>query len=167
MISDGVAYTVADVMKGTLDYGTAVGNDIECPASGKTGTTEEQADAWFVGYTPDVATAVWTGHANDRTPVPVYGADLSVPIWRDYMEAYIAETANCDDYPEPKDPAELSSFASDQTISSSSYYTPSTEPTTTTTPADAAAPVDGVDADGDGYPEAAPAPGADQDAGPP
>ncbi len=121
VISDGVAYTVADVMQGTLDYGTAVGYDISCTASGKTGTTEEQADAWFVGYTPDVSTAVWTGHANDRTPVPGYGADLSAPIWHDYMEAYIAETGNCDDYPEPKEPAELSSYSSDQTIESSDY----------------------------------------------
>ena len=85
MISDGVAYEVADVMKGTLDYGTAVGNDISCPAAGKTGTTEEQSDAWFVGYTPEVSTAVWTGNPNARLPLPGYGASLSAPIWRDYM----------------------------------------------------------------------------------
>ena len=66
VISDGVAYTVADVMKGTLDYGTAAGHDIPCPAAGKTGTTEEQADAWFVGYTPHVSTAVWVGNPDSR-----------------------------------------------------------------------------------------------------
>ena len=66
MISDGVAYKVADVMKGTLDYGTAAGHDIQCPAAGKTGTTEEQADAWFVGYTPHVSTAVWVGNPDSR-----------------------------------------------------------------------------------------------------
>lgn len=163
VISDGVAYTVADVMEGTLDYGTAVGNDIECPASGKTGTTEEQADAWFVGYTPDVSTAVWTGHANDRTPVPGYGADLSAPIWRDYMEAYVAETGNCEDYPEPKDSAELSAFSSDQALSSSSEDTTTIAPTTTPAPTDTVLPADGVDTDGDGYPDDAYAPGADQD----
>ena len=65
VICDGVAYTVADVMKGTLEYGTAAGNGIGCPASGKTGTTEEQSDAWFVGYTPHVSTAVWTGNPDD------------------------------------------------------------------------------------------------------
>ena len=55
VISDGVAYTVATVMEGTLDFGTAAGYDLPgCTASGKTGTTEEQSDAWFVGYTPDV-----------------------------------------------------------------------------------------------------------------
>ena len=66
VVTDGVAYTVADVMKGTLDYGTAVGYDIGCPAAGKTGTTEEQADAWFVGYTPHVSTAVWVGNPDAR-----------------------------------------------------------------------------------------------------
>ena len=63
--SDGVAYTVADVMKGALEYGTAAGQGIGCPASGKTGTTEEQSDVWFVGYTPHVSTAVWMGNPND------------------------------------------------------------------------------------------------------
>ncbi|MEO7197957.1 MAG: transglycosylase domain-containing protein [Solirubrobacterales bacterium] len=162
VISDGVAYTVADVMEGTLDYGTAVGNDIPCPASGKTGTTTEQADAWFVGYTPDVATAVWTGHPNDRTPLPGYGAQLSAPIWHDYMLAYIDKTGNCNDYPAAEDPAELSAFTSSQTASSSSDSTTSTD-TTTTDPDATTTTTDtgGVDADGDGFPDSAYAPGAD------
>ena len=83
--SDGVAYTVADVMKGALEYGTAAGQGIGCPASGKTGTTEAQSDAWFVGYTPHVSTAVWVGNPNERVPLPGYGADLAAPIWQDYM----------------------------------------------------------------------------------
>ena len=135
-----------------------------------TGTTEEQSDAWFVGYTPDVSTAVWTGHANDRTPVPGYGADLSAPIWHDYTEAYIAETGNCNDYPEPEEPADLSSYSSDQTIVDSTYetYDETTTPTTPTDPDTGAVepPVDGTDADGDGFPDDAYAPGADQEPAP-
>ncbi len=81
MVSDGVAYTVADVMTGTLDYGTAACCDIPCPAAGKTGTTEEQADAWFVGYTPHVSTAVWVGNPISASPcpatAPIGGADLA------------------------------------------------------------------------------------------
>ena len=91
VISDGVAYKVADVMKGALEYGTAAGHGIGCPASGKTGTTEEQSDAWFVGYTPKVSTAVWTGNPISRTPLPGYGADLATPIWHDYMLATIEQ----------------------------------------------------------------------------
>ena len=162
VISDGVAYTVADVMEGTLDYGTAVGHDLPgCTASGKTGTTEEQSDAWFVGYTPDVSTAVWTGNPDARTPLPGYGADLSAPIWHDYM--MVAATKNCRDYPAPKDPADLSSYSSSTAASSSDY---STDSTTTTTPdTGATTRATGGDADGDGYPDDQYAPGVDAGGG--
>jgi penicillin-binding protein 1A len=120
VITDGVAYTVADIMTGTLDFGTASCCDIPCPAAGKTGTTELQSDAWFVGYTPHVSTAVWTGNPNARVPLPGYGADLSAPIWHDYM--MVAATDPCDDFPAPENPASLSSFYSDQTASSDSSY---------------------------------------------
>ena len=108
--SDGVAYTVADVMKGALEYGTAAGQGIGCPASGKTGTTEAQSDAWFVGYTPHISTAVWVGNPNERIPLPGYGADLAAPIWQEYM--LVAATEPCDDFPEPEDPVALSSGSS-------------------------------------------------------
>jgi penicillin-binding protein 1A len=152
VISDGVAYTVADVMEGTLDYGTAEGYDLPgCTAAGKTGTTEEQSDAWFVGYTPDVSTAVWTGNPVARTPLPGYGADLSAPVWNDYMS--VAATKGCRDFPAPKDPADLSAYSS-STASSSSTSTTTTTPDSTT-----AAPDAGADANGDGYPDDAYAPG--------
>jgi penicillin-binding protein 1A len=117
VISDGVAYTVADVMKGTLISGTAAGHGIGCPASGKTGTTEEQSDAWFVGYTPHISTAVWTGNPDARVPLPGYGADLSAPIWNDFMS--VAASQPCDDFPEPEDPADLGSFTSEYANSQS------------------------------------------------
>jgi penicillin-binding protein 1A len=159
VISDGVAYKVADVMKGTLEYGTAAGNGIGCPASGKTGTTELQSDAWFVGYTPHISTAVWTGNPDIRSPMPGYGADLSAPIWHDYM--MVAATDPCDDFPAPTEPAELSSFYSDQTASSSTS-TDSTTGATTDPATGTTVPPAGADADGDGYPDDAYAPGADQ-----
>ena len=132
-----------------------------CIASGKTGTTEEQSDAWFVGYTPDVSTAVWTGNPDARTPLPGYGADLSAPIWHDYME--VAATKNCRDFPAPKDPADLSTYSSSTAASSSDY---STDSTTTTTPdTGATTPATGGDADGDGYPDDQYAPGVDNGGG--
>jgi penicillin-binding protein 1A len=155
VISDGVAYEVANVMKGTLDFGTASGHDISCPASGKTGTTEEQADAWFVGYTPHVSTAVWTGNPNDRTPVPGYGADLSAPIWNDFMT--VAASEPCDDYPSPEEPASLSAGSSGSTTT-----TEDGAETTTTDADDApAARAPDTDEDGDGYDDGAYAPGVE------
>ena len=127
VVSDGVAYTVADVMKGTLVSGTAAGHGISCPAAGKTGTTEEQSDAWFVGYTPHVSTAVWTGNPNARVPLPGYGADLSAPIWHDYME--VAASEPCDDFPEPEQPANLSPYFSEHTSDSSTSDDTTTDDT--------------------------------------
>jgi len=135
VISDGVAYTVADVMKGTLDYGTASCCDIPCPAAGKTGTTEQQSDAWFVGYTPEISTAVWTGNPDARIPLPGYGADLSAPIWHDFMMVAIGN--KCNDFPEPQNPADLSSFYSEHTArANDDETTTTTAPTTTTTDGD-------------------------------
>ncbi len=164
VISDGVAYEVADVMKGPLDNGTAAGYDISCPAAGKTGTTEQQSDAWFVGYTPEVSTAVWSGNPDARVPLPGYGADLSAPIWQDYMNAVIdrgGPLGRCDEFPKPQDPVSLSPFTGGGTVSSKDSDetgTDSTEPPTGPTGDDGAAP--GADADGDGYPDDQYAPGA-------
>ena len=118
-----------------LDTGTAACCDIPCPAAGKTGTTESQADAWFVGYTPHVSTAVWVGNPNERIALPGYGADLAAPIWQQYMTTAAAKP--CDDFPEPKHPADLSTYYGDHTTSSPSTKDPdsssTTDPTETTT----------------------------------
>jgi penicillin-binding protein 1A len=160
VISDGVAYTVAHVMEGTLQFGTAAGQGLTgCVAAGKTGTTELNSDAWFVGFTPDVSTAVWTGNPDLRTSLPGIGADLSAPIWHDYM--MVAATKNCHDFPAPKDPADLSTYSSSTAASSSDY---STDSTTATTP-ETTTPATGGDADGDGYPDDQYAPGVDNGGG--
>jgi penicillin-binding protein 1A len=144
VISPGVAYVMEDIMKGPLDYGTAACCDIPCPAAGKTGTTETQADAWFIGYTPHVSTAVWVGNPNSRQPLPGYGADLAAPIWHDYMT--VAAAHPCDDFP-PQDRPDLSSYQGEHTASSASDSTTTTPETTTpdTTTPDPNAPNNGYD----------------------
>jgi penicillin-binding protein 1A len=165
VISDGVAYEVADVMKGTLEYGTAGGFGIGCPAAGKTGTTEEQSDAWFVGFTPHVSTAVWTGHPDERVPLPGYGADLSAPIWHDYMA--VAADEPCDDFPEPENPAQLSSYYSEHTVDPNYEPYDPTDPTDDSrTRDDPDRPDEGTTGDTNGYDPNLYAPGAGQDAAP-
>ena len=162
VISDGVAYEVADVLKGPLDdpSGTAYGQGIGCPAAGKTGTSETQVDAWFVGFTPNVSTAVWTGNAISRVPLPGYGADLSAPIWHDYMEA-TTDKYGCDDFPTPKNPVSLSSYTSSYTGSVDVGDDDDKDSTTNdgTDKGGALSPDDGADTNGDGYPDDAYAPG--------
>jgi membrane peptidoglycan carboxypeptidase len=63
------------------------------PAAGKTGTTNDYRDAWFVGYTPDLAAGVWVGFDRPRTIVPGgYAGDLAVPIWGAFMRDATAGT---------------------------------------------------------------------------
>jgi len=155
VLSDGVAYEVADVMTDTFEYGTLTCCSIPCPAAGKTGTTELQSDAWTVGYTPNVSTAVWVGNPDARVSLPGYSFDLAGPIWHDYMSVAAAEP--CDDFPEPKDPASLSPGFGDYTVS----------PGDTTTDSTTTDPTDTTDADGDGqadgYDDDLYAPGAGQE----
>jgi penicillin-binding protein 1A len=93
-LSPGVAWKVNDVLKQNALYGTGYGsNDGIHPNAGKTGTTEDHADAWFVGYTRDLSTAVWMGYPRGEIPmldvhgVSVAGATFAVPIWHQFMAA--------------------------------------------------------------------------------
>ena len=98
--SDGVAYEATDILKGVITSGTGAGyTDIGCPAAGKTGTTEGESDAWFVGYTPRLSTAVWVGHPNSRE-LTGYGGPTAGPIWQAYMSA--AKGSYCGDFPSPR-----------------------------------------------------------------
>jgi penicillin-binding protein 1A len=88
VLTPGQAYDVTRVLEGVITRGTGAGfTSIGCQAeAGKTGTTDNQSDAWFVGYTPLYSTAVWTGHPLTRA-FTGYGGPTSGPIWRSYMES--------------------------------------------------------------------------------
>ena len=94
VLSPGVAWKVTDVLRQNALYGTGSGSgDGVHPNAGKTGTTEDHADAWFVGYTRDLSTAVWMGYPGGEIPMldvhgqAVAGATFPVPIWHRYMTA--------------------------------------------------------------------------------
>ena len=88
--------------------------DVGCPAAGKTGTTDSFTDAWFVGFTPRLSTAVWVGYPNQRVVddhVPRYRGrrrHLPARIWHDYMAA--AKGCYCGDFPQPKTPFQAAPF---------------------------------------------------------
>jgi membrane peptidoglycan carboxypeptidase len=93
ILSSEVARTETQMLTGVLESGTARGLDIGRPSAGKTGTTDEKADAWFIGYTPQLTTAVWMGDPLARTPmtnvggISVFGATYPADIWKAFMEA--------------------------------------------------------------------------------
>jgi penicillin-binding protein 1A len=118
VLTPGQAYTVTKVLEGVITSGTGAGyTSIGCPAAGKTGTSEDLSDAWFVGYTPLYSTAVWTGHPLSRDSTG-FGGPTSGPVWRSFMEA--AQGSDCPDFPVPENLPELSSFHGLHTSSSSS-----------------------------------------------
>src|SRR5262249_5417133 len=64
---------------------TARANGFTLDAAGKTGTTNDLRDAWFVGFTPELLTVVWVGF-DDNQPVGLSGARAALPIWTDFMK---------------------------------------------------------------------------------
>jgi penicillin-binding protein 1A len=85
-----VAAATTEVLEGVITGGTATRARIGRPAAGKTGTSQNHRDVWFVGYTPQLVTAVWVGH---RTEQPVYvrgsrafGGTVCAPIWAAFMK---------------------------------------------------------------------------------
>ena len=112
-----------------ITKGTGAGYTyIGCPSeAGKTGTSEGESDAWFVGYTPLYSTAVWVGHPHSRL-LTGFGGPTAGPIWQNYMSA--AQGSNCPDFSVPSTLPTLSSFFSDHTVSAPSLTPTTTTPTT-------------------------------------
>jgi penicillin-binding protein 1B len=82
------AYLITDMLTSVLSQGTGAAVrrwGFTRPAAGKTGTTDEYRDAWFVGYTPNLLCVVWTGY-DDNTPIKMTGAQAALPIWVRFMK---------------------------------------------------------------------------------
>jgi penicillin-binding protein 2D len=86
-----IAYETTNVLRGVITGGTARRADIGRPAAGKTGTSQNYRDAWFVGYTPDLVTSVWVGYYQEEKPMlnvggrRGFGGTLAAPIWAQFM----------------------------------------------------------------------------------
>jgi penicillin-binding protein 1A len=96
-----VADNVTSVLQGVIADGTGTAAQLGRPAAGKTGTTSNYTNAWFVGYTPTLSTAVWMGNASSQaTPIgavkgfnPVYGGTWPALTWRNFMTTALAGVA--------------------------------------------------------------------------
>jgi penicillin-binding protein 1A len=83
----GKASMMVKMMKQVVEVGTARRAAFGRPAAGKTGTSQNWRDAWFVGFTPDYVTGVWVGNDDDKPMNKVVGGDIPASIWRRYMLA--------------------------------------------------------------------------------
>lgn len=86
-IPEETAETMADILRGVVTRGTGRRAAIIEGACGKTGTTQDDRDAWFIGFTPDLVAAVWVGN-DDYTPMggAVFGGTVCAPAWAAFMQ---------------------------------------------------------------------------------
>jgi penicillin-binding protein 1A len=95
VLAEAVADNVTDALRGVVTSGTGTGAGIGRPegTAGKTGSTDDNADAWFVGYTPALSTAIWMGYSDSNTKSlknikgvsTVFGGTIPASTWKDYM----------------------------------------------------------------------------------
>ena len=116
VLDENVAYTVTTALQQVIERGTGTGAAIGRPAAGKTGTAQEYRDAWFGGYTPDLAAAVWVGYPEGEiemkascsgstsackpTRISVTGGQWPAPIWQLFMLQALSGIS-ASSFPEP------------------------------------------------------------------
>jgi penicillin-binding protein 1A len=86
------AFVMVNLMQGVVKYGTAASAaSLNWPLAGKTGTVDDNTDAWFVGYDPNITVGVWMGN-DEKKPIGYNetGTTAALPMWIDFMKEYIA-----------------------------------------------------------------------------
>jgi penicillin-binding protein 1A len=106
---DGVTAEATKILEDNVQGGTGTHAQIGCPAAGKTGTTDHNTDAWFVGFTPRLSTAVWVGYPKQRIEMNglyfgrnVDGGTFPADIWGAYMKKAVGKF--CGPFAAPKTP---------------------------------------------------------------
>ena len=114
VVEEKDAAIITDMLESVINGGTGGNAAIGRPAAGKTGTTDDEKDAWFVGYTPDVVAAVWIGDDYGSETLGITGGSTPAVMWRQFMSAALANTPASD----------FSVPASAQSAVSEGYYNP-------------------------------------------
>ena len=118
VVSAGIAYETTSILKQVMIEGTGTNARLDDgrPEAGKTGTAENFGNAWFCGYTPDIASCVWVGYRGSNKPLEgiegvgaVYGGTLPAAIWKDFMTTATRRLPP-HDWPEPKQPMVFRDF---------------------------------------------------------
>lgn len=103
VIKPQTAYLMTDLLRGVIEHGTGwKAKVLGRPLAGKTGTTNEYNDAWFIGFSPSLVVGVWVGYDDHRSIGPKEtGARAALPIWIDFMKETIKDTPP-EDFPIPE-----------------------------------------------------------------
>jgi penicillin-binding protein 1A len=94
VIRADTAFVMTNLLRGVLTHGTgrrAINMASQWPLAGKTGTVDDNTDAWFVGFDPDITVGVWIGFDDKRKSLGTaeQGSFVALPIWMEFMQAYI------------------------------------------------------------------------------
>ena len=101
VLNINTAATMTAIMKTVITNGTGRAADIGKPAAGKTGTTDDSKDAYFIGFTPDVAAGVWVGNDDNSKMGGITGGTIPAKIWHDVMLVATEQYGKSDfEYPE-------------------------------------------------------------------
>jgi len=108
VLPEGEDALLTSILEKVVDEGTGVRARLPGrPAAGKTGTTDDYGDAWFVGYTPQLVAAIWIGYPTKRVPMltefhgdPVAGGTLPAEIWKTFMQSALKD-APVESFPSP------------------------------------------------------------------
>ena len=101
VLSTDTAAIMTAMMKTVIEHGTGLAARIGKPAAGKTGTTDDYKDAWFVGYTPTIVMGVWVGNDDNTRMGGLTGGTVPALIWRDIMKVAV-ESIGSDDFQYPE-----------------------------------------------------------------
>lgn len=104
VISPQTAYVMTDMLKDVIKEGTGrAASGVPGAVAGKTGTSNDHRDAWFVGYSPQVMAGVWIGYLKDKAlDVQETGGRAAAPIWADYLK-FVTKSYSGGDFPVPED----------------------------------------------------------------
>lgn len=103
------AFVITNLMQGVVQHGTAAAaNALKWPLAGKTGTVDDNTDAWFVGFDPNITVGVWIGN-DEKKPIGYNetGTTAALPMWMDFMRAYIELYGNRENPPAFEPPGNI------------------------------------------------------------
>jgi penicillin-binding protein 1A len=109
VIRADTAFVMTNLLRGVVQRGTgAAAASLNWPLAGKTGTVDDNTDAWFIGFDPDLTVGVWTG-LDEKKPIgrTETGAVAALPIWMEFMKDYIATRPDKDDPPQFETPGNI------------------------------------------------------------
>ncbi len=101
VFDENLIYTLVDMMKGVVTRGTGRNALLPRPIAGKTGTTSDYRDAWFIGFVPQLACAVWVGNDNNSPMVEMTGGWMPALMWNNIMKEALRKIP-AQDFPRPK-----------------------------------------------------------------